>query len=79
MIGQGDRKDDRIQEEETKNLDSIMFPYILHTLLINPQASLTEVHFGSQVLGEAKTGTREGECQKPERKQRVRFCEAQAG
>jgi len=37
MIGQGDRKDDRIQEEETKNLDSIVFPHILHTLLINFQ------------------------------------------
>jgi hypothetical protein len=43
-----------------------------------PQASLAEVHFGSQMLGEAKIGTREGECQKAERKQRVRFCEAQA-
>jgi hypothetical protein len=30
------------------------------------------------MLGEAKIGTREGECQKAERKQRVRFCEAQA-
>jgi len=27
--------------------------------------------------GEAKIGTREGECQKAERKQRVPFCEAQ--